>query len=137
MQSGGTAPATGWTRPECRTSVRRRAVVAVACTRAEPRAAEGAGAVSPRPALGAAPENGETFVQHRIAAESDAVWPLPAAGARAYVCGGGSRMAPGRPGAFRTLYRDRTPGAGDTAAGAWLDGLIADGRQVEDVCAAG
>ncbi|MFG3028051.1 hypothetical protein ACGFZJ_05815 [Streptomyces sp. NPDC048253] len=43
----------------------------------------------------------------------------------------------GRRRRFRTLYRDRTPGAGDTAAEAWLDGLIADGRHMEDVHAAG
>jgi len=46
-------------------------------------------------------------------------------------------MAPGVREAFRTLYRDRTPGAGDTAAEAWLDGLIAHGRCAEGVCAAG
>lgn len=54
-----------------------------------------------------------------------------------YVCGDGSRMAPGVREAFRTLYRERTPGADDAAAGRWLDGLIADGRYVEDVYAAG
>ncbi|WP_327186568.1 cytochrome P450 [Streptomyces sp. NBC_01334] len=104
---------------------------------AELRAAETAGAVSLRPAFSAAPENGAMFVQHRIAAESDEVWRLLAAGARVYVCGDGSRMAPGVREAFRTLYRDRTAGAGDTAAEAWLDGLIADGRYVEDVYVAG
>lgn len=46
-------------------------------------------------------------------------------------------MAPGVREARRTLYRDRTPGADDTSAEAWLDGLIADGRHVEDVYAAG
>ena len=103
----------------------------------ELRAAETAGAVSLRPAFSAAPAGGVTFVQHRIAAEADEVWALLGAGARVHVCGDGSRMAPGVRDAFRTLYRDRTPDADDTAAEEWLDGLIAHGRYVEDVYAAG
>ncbi|MFE6171527.1 cytochrome P450 [Streptomyces sp. NPDC056464] len=95
-------------------------------------AAAAAGAVSLRPAFSTA----GTFVQHRIAAEADDVWKLLGAGARVYVCGDGSRMAPGVREAFRTLYRDRTPGADDAAAERWLDALIADGRYVEDVYAA-
>lgn len=95
-------------------------------------AAESAGAVSLRPAFSTA----GTFVQHRIAAEADDVWELLGAGARVYVCGDGARMAPGVREAFRTLYRDRTPGADDAAAERWLDALIADGRYVEDVYAA-
>ncbi|MGW4869849.1 cytochrome P450 [Streptomyces chartreusis] len=95
-------------------------------------AAESAGAVSLRPAFSTA----GTFVQHRIAAEADEVWELLGAGARVYVCGDGARMAPGVREAFRTLYRDRTPGADDAAAERWLDALIADGRYVEDVYAA-
>lgn len=46
-------------------------------------------------------------------------------------------MAPGVREAFRTLYRERTPGADDGAAQRWLDGLVADGGYVEDVYAAG
>lgn len=95
-------------------------------------AAESAGAVSLRPAFSTA----GTFVQHRVAAEADDVWELLGAGARVYVCGDGARMAPGVREAFRTLYRDRTPGADDAAAERWLDALIADGRYVEDVYAA-
>ncbi|MEV8433776.1 cytochrome P450 [Streptomyces chartreusis] len=95
-------------------------------------AAQSAGAVSLRPAFSTA----GTFVQHRIAAEADDVWELLGAGARVYVCGDGARMAPGVREAFRTLYRDRTPGADDAAAERWLDALIADGRYVEDVYAA-
>ena len=77
------------------------------------------------------------FVQHRIAAEADEVWALLDAGARVFVFGDGARMAPGVREAFRTLYRNRTPGADDPAAGRWLNGLMADGRYVEDVYAAG
>ncbi|MFI6561983.1 cytochrome P450 [Streptomyces sp. NPDC050534] len=96
-------------------------------------AAEAAGAVSLRPAFSTA----GTFVQHRLAAEADEVWGLLGAGARVYVCGDGSRMAPGVRDTFRTLYRDRMPGTDAAAAGEWLDVLIADGRYVEDVYAAG
>lgn len=103
----------------------------------ELRAAERAGAVSLRPAFSAAPEGEVTFVQHRVAAEADEVWALLDAGARVFVCGDGSRMAPGVREAFRTLYRDRTPGADDEAAERWLNTLMADGRYVEDVYAAG
>ena len=56
------------------------------------------------------------FVQHRIAAEADEVWELLNAGARVYVCGDGSRMAPGVREAFRILYRDRTSAADGSAA---------------------
>ncbi|MES4887948.1 cytochrome P450 [Streptomyces sp. NPDC096012] len=103
----------------------------------ELRAADAAGAVALRPAFSAAPENGQVFVQHRIAAEADEVWELLNAGARVYVCGDGARMAPGVRAAFRTLYRERTPGTDEDAARGWLDALVADGRYVEDVYAAG
>ncbi|MEU6913314.1 cytochrome P450 [Streptomyces olindensis] len=103
----------------------------------ELRAAETAGAVSLRPAFSAAPEGEVRFVQHRIAAEAEEVWALLDAGARVYVCGDGARMAPGVREAFRTLYRKHTPDADERAAEQWLDGLIADGRYVEDVYAAG
>ncbi len=92
-----------------------------------------AGAVSLRPAFSTA----GTFVQHRVGAEAGEVWELLAAGARVYVCGDGSKMAPGVREAFRTLYRRHVPGADDAAAVEWLDALIADGRYVEGVYAAG
>ncbi|MFF9323300.1 cytochrome P450 [Streptomyces sp. NPDC014776] len=103
----------------------------------ELRAAEAAGAVSLRPAFSAAPVDGLMFVQHRVAAEAGELGRLLDAGARVYVCGDGARMAPGVREAFRALYRDRTPGADETAARRWLDGLVAAGRYVEDVYAAG
>ncbi|MEU3956510.1 cytochrome P450 [Streptomyces achromogenes] len=103
----------------------------------ELRAAERAGAIALRPAFSAAPVNGAAFVQHRIAAEADEVWRLLGAGARVYVCGDGARMAPGVREAFRTLYRDHTPDADAAQAERWLDSLVAEGRYVEDVYAAG
>lgn len=103
----------------------------------ELRAAESAGAVSLRPAFSASPVDGVAFVQHRIAAEADEVWKLLSAGARVYVCGDGSRMAPGVRDALRTLHRDRTPGATGADSEQWLNGLTREGRYVEDVYAAG
>ncbi|QWB21452.1 MULTISPECIES: cytochrome P450 [Streptomyces] len=100
-------------------------------------AADAAGAVSLRPAFSETPEGEVRFVQHRVAAEAEEVWGLLESGARVYVCGDGSRMAPGVREAFRTLYRKHTPGTDEKAAEQWLDGLVADGRYVEDVYAAG
>lgn len=53
---------------------------------------------------------------------------------RVYVCGDGSPMAPGVRGALRTIHAERNPGAD---SGPRLDELIASGRCVEDVHAAG
>lgn len=91
-------------------------------------AAQTAGAVSLRPAFSTA----GTFVQHRIAAEADEVWRLLEAGARVYVCGDGSRMAPGVREAFRTMFRDRVPGGNPDER---LNSLVVEGRYVEDVYA--
>ncbi|OIK29228.1 bifunctional cytochrome P450/NADPH--P450 reductase [Streptomyces malaysiense] len=103
----------------------------------ELRSAELAGVVRMRPAFSEAPVDGRMFVQHRIAAEADEVWQLLGAGAKVYVCGDGSRMAPGVCDAFRAIYTERTPGADAADAAAWLDSLIAGGRYVQDVYAAG
>lgn len=62
------------------------------------------------------------------------MWALLDAGARVYVCGDGSRMAPGVRVAFRTIHAERNA---DADSGQWLDDLIASGRYVEDVHAAG
>ncbi|MFE4971600.1 bifunctional cytochrome P450/NADPH--P450 reductase [Kitasatospora sp. NPDC056651] len=103
--------------------------------RDELEAAERAGAVSLRPAFSERPQHGRRFVQDRIAAEAAELWELLEAGAEVYVCGDGARMAPGVREAFRTLYRERTPGADEQRARAWLQGLVEAGRYVEDVYA--
>ncbi|MFG2357157.1 hypothetical protein [Streptomyces sp. NPDC048521] len=77
-------------------------------------------------------------MQHRIAVEADdGRGAADRRGARVYVCGDGDRMAPAVREAFRTLYRERTPGADEAAAQRWLDTRAADGRCAEDGCAAG
>ncbi|MFI9024443.1 cytochrome P450 [Streptomyces sp. NPDC053560] len=102
----------------------------------ELRAAETAGAVGVRPAFSERPEEGRRFVQHRIAADGEEVWRLLESGARVYVCGDGSRMAPGVRTAFRELYV-RFGGGTAEEAEAWLTGLTTEGRYIEDVYAAG
>ncbi|GAB7184016.1 hypothetical protein ATKI12_3847 [Kitasatospora sp. Ki12] len=97
--------------------------------------AEQEGAVSMRPVFSERPQDGRRFVQDRLAAEAAEVWDLLEAGAEVYVCGDGARMAPGVRAAFRELYRERTPGADEQRAQAWLQGLIEAGRYVEDVYA--
>ncbi|MGP8297465.1 bifunctional cytochrome P450/NADPH--P450 reductase [Streptomyces inhibens] len=103
---------------------------------AEFAAAEAAGAVLVRPVFSARPEHGHRFVQHRIAAEAAEVWELLQAGARVYVCGDGSRMAPGVRAAFREVHGAHT-GASPQESEAWLRELTASGRYIEDVYAAG
>ncbi|MCX5384271.1 cytochrome P450 [Streptomyces sp. NBC_00083] len=100
----------------------------------ELRAAEQAGALSLRPAFSAPADGAGRFVQHRIAAEADELWPLLEAGARVYVCGDGHRMAPGVRAAFHEMYARRT-GATPAEAEGWLARLTAEGRYVEDVYA--
>ncbi|MFI9045357.1 bifunctional cytochrome P450/NADPH--P450 reductase [Streptomyces sp. NPDC053427] len=103
---------------------------------AELTAAQEAGALTLHPVFSARPENGHLFVQHRIAAEAAEVWELLQAGARVYVCGDGSRMAPGVRAAFRELH-GAAVGASPQESEAWLRELTAVGRYIEDVYAAG
>ncbi|MGV9310647.1 cytochrome P450 [Streptomyces sp. NPDC003691] len=102
--------------------------------RTELKAAETAGAVSLRPAFSRAPEHGVRFVQHRLLRESDEVWSLLSAGAHVRVCGDGRAMAPAVREAMRTIHADHA-GGGAKAAEEWLNGLMEEGRYVEDVWA--
>ncbi|MET8685064.1 cytochrome P450 [Streptomyces sp. NPDC004732] len=101
--------------------------------RTELEAAQRAGAVSMRPTYSRAPEGELLFVQHRIAAESEEIWHLLESGARVYVCGDGGRMAPGVREAFRQLHMKHAGGDSPQQAEAWWQGLVAEGRYVEDV----
>ncbi|MDB5092294.1 MAG: NADPH--cytochrome reductase, partial [Candidatus Eremiobacteraeota bacterium] len=74
------------------------------------------------------------YVQHLIAEQGDALWPLLEAGAIVYVCGDGSRMEPDVRDAFRALYQRKTSSTPE-AANAWLDNLTATNRYVLDVWA--
>ncbi len=74
------------------------------------------------------------YVQHLIAEQGDALWPLLETGAIVYVCGDGSRMEPDVREAFRALHQRKT-GSTPEAANAWLDDLTATNRYVLDVWA--
>jgi cytochrome P450/NADPH-cytochrome P450 reductase len=99
--------------------------------RAELEAAERAGVISMRPAFSRAEVDGVKYVQDRITADGDEIWAALEAGGRVYICGDGKGMAPAVREAFRSIYRSHA--SGDDQA--WLDGLIAEDRYVEDVWA--
>lgn len=69
-----------------------------------------------------------TFVQRRIAAEAGEVAGVPMRRR--------GQNGAGRAGGVPYSVPERTPGADAAAAAKWLDGLVADGRYVEDVYAA-
>jgi len=99
--------------------------------RAELEAAEKAGVISMRPAFSRAEVDGVKYVQDRIAVDGDEIWAAMEAGGRVYICGDGKGMAPAVREAFKSIHRGH--GSGDDQA--WLDGLIAEDRYVEDVWA--
>ncbi|CAM5623419.1 Bifunctional cytochrome P450/NADPH--P450 reductase OS=Streptomyces alboniger OX=132473 GN=CP975_32150 PE=3 SV=1 [Streptomyces alboniger] len=101
--------------------------------RAELEDAERAGGVAASHVL-QGPAGELLFVQHRIEAEAEEVRRLLDAGARVYVCGDGSRLAPGVREAFQRLYA-KSAGCDSATAEAWLRDLVAEGRYVEDVYA--
>ncbi|MFI5610530.1 bifunctional cytochrome P450/NADPH--P450 reductase [Amycolatopsis sp. NPDC051903] len=83
-----------------------------------------------------APVDGRKYVQHEIAASGDEVWRLLQDGAAVFVCGNAATMAPGVRAAFTTLFAEKT-GAGEADAQAWLAGLRAANRYVEDIWGGG
>jgi cytochrome P450/NADPH-cytochrome P450 reductase len=72
------------------------------------------------------------YVQHVLEASADDVWDLLQHDAVVYVCGNASTMAPGVRAAMGAVFRAKT-GAGDADADAWLAGLCASGRYLEDI----
>ncbi|MGW4484803.1 bifunctional cytochrome P450/NADPH--P450 reductase [Amycolatopsis sp. NPDC004368] len=83
-----------------------------------------------------APVDGRKYVQHEIAAAGDEVWRLLQDGAAVFVCGNANTMAPGVRAAFTTLFAEKT-GAGEADAQAWLAGLRASNRYLEDIWGSG
>ena len=62
------------------------------------------------------------------------MWRLLQQEAVIYVCGDASRMAPDVKRAFAGVFRERT-GASEADAQAWLTGLVANQRYLEDIWA--
>ena len=82
------------------------------------------------------PDKPKTYVQQAIKKQSEEVWRLLQQEAVVFVCGEASRMAPEVRQAFVEVFRQRT---GTTVADgqAWLTGLAASHRYLEDIWASG
>jgi cytochrome P450 / NADPH-cytochrome P450 reductase len=72
------------------------------------------------------------YVQNRIEAQADDVWPRIQEGAIIYLCGDAGRMAPDVEKAFVALYQEKT-GASEEDAQAWMEELKASTRYRVDV----
>ena len=72
------------------------------------------------------------YVQDAVLDCGDAVWELLQREAAVFVCGNAATIAPGVRSALMRIFRDRT-GAGEADAWAWLAGLQATDRFVEDI----
>jgi cytochrome P450 / NADPH-cytochrome P450 reductase len=72
------------------------------------------------------------YVQDAMLDRADEVWTLLRQDAAVFVCGNASTMAPGVRKALTQIFSDRT-GAGTADAQAWLAGLRATDRFVEDI----
>jgi cytochrome P450/NADPH-cytochrome P450 reductase len=80
------------------------------------------------------PGKPKTHVQQAIAENGDAVWELLQKEASVFVCGEASRMAPEVKQAFVDLFCKHT-GASAADGKAWLAGLVASRRYLEDIWA--
>lgn len=78
------------------------------------------------------PDEPKTYVQQRIREQHSEVWRLLEAGAIVYVCGEANKMAPAVREAFMDVFKQET-GASEASAQAWLDGLIASKRYLQDI----
>ena len=72
------------------------------------------------------------YVQDAMLDCADEVWDLLRQDAAVFVCGNASTIAPGVRGALTRIFRDKT-GTGEADAQAWLAGLRASDRFVEDI----
>jgi cytochrome P450 / NADPH-cytochrome P450 reductase len=100
----------------------------------ELRAFEAAGVTRLFPAFSREPGKPKTYVQQAIQEHSEDVWRLLQQEAVIFVCGEASRMAPAVRRAFVGMFQQRT---GTTTADgqAWLTGLVANHRYLEDIWA--
>lgn len=78
------------------------------------------------------PGQQKTYVQDRIYEQRADLWRLIDAGAVIFVCGNASTMAPAVRRAFMDLFQKQT-GKPQADAEAWLAGLRADDRYLEDI----
>jgi cytochrome P450/NADPH-cytochrome P450 reductase len=100
----------------------------------ELRAFEAAGVTQLHAAFSREPGQPKAYVQQAIQQQSDEVWRLLQQEAVIYVCGDASRMAPDVRQAFAAVFQQQT-GASAADAQAWLTGLVAHQRYLEDIWA--
>ncbi|MBP2368088.1 bifunctional cytochrome P450/NADPH--P450 reductase [Pseudonocardia parietis] len=84
------------------------------------------------PACSRVPGHPHRYVQHVLVAQAQQVWEFLERDAVVYVCGNAATMAPAVRAALVEVFRDRT-GAGAPQGEAWLAGLRASGRYLEDI----
>ncbi|MDH6123500.1 cytochrome P450 [Kitasatospora sp. GP82] len=102
----------------------------------ELRGFEAAGIVRLRPAFSRQPGHPKSYVQHVIAQHEDEVWQLLQDNAVIFVCGDATSMAPDVRRAFTEVFSHRT-GTATADAEAWLSGLRAADRYLEDIWGGG
>jgi cytochrome P450 / NADPH-cytochrome P450 reductase len=78
------------------------------------------------------PGQPKTYVQNRILEQRADLWRLIEAGAVILVCGNANTMAPAVRRAFMDVFREQS-GKAQADADAWLAGLRADDRYLEDI----
>ena len=100
----------------------------------ELRAFEAAGVTRLFPAFSRKAGEPKTYVQQAIRSHGEDVWRLLQQEAVVFVCGEASRMAPDVRQAFAGVFQDHT-GVASADAKAWLSGLAAGHRYLEDIWA--
>jgi cytochrome P450/NADPH-cytochrome P450 reductase len=87
------------------------------------------------PAFSRLHQDKKIYVQNLILEHADEVWQLLEEGARIYVCGDATRMAPDVRRAFAAIYQQKT-GGDEAAAEQWLNDLTVQNRYLVDVWSA-
>jgi cytochrome P450/NADPH-cytochrome P450 reductase len=100
----------------------------------EMRGFEAAGVTRLFPVFSREPGKPKTYVQQAIEDHSGDVWRLLQQEAVVFVCGEASRMAPDVRQTFAAVFQERT-GTTTADAQAWLTGLVASHRYLEDIWA--
>jgi cytochrome P450/NADPH-cytochrome P450 reductase len=90
------------------------------------------GVVEVERCFSAAPGQDRRYAQQGLLDRADDVWDLLERGGVLFVCGNARTIAPGVRAALATVFREHT-GGGQSDCDAWLAGLRAGGRVVEDV----
>ena len=98
----------------------------------ELKAFEAEGVATLIPAFSRVKDYPHRYVQHALEASADQVWAAMQEDAVVFVCGNASTMAPGVRAALVAVFRAKT-GAGAADGEAWLAGLRAAGRYLEDI----